>query len=219
MGHLSLSTASISTLSSEVSGFGGSQAGSYGTAYSDEEEDQDHFVQDAAASVYDSLRDGVTSDVVQLELVSLRMTANASDREVRRAVVSAFMKHTQQLMEEGRSAGDVLREIFGKYREIVERALFDRDSAKKPDQVDLLLLLQEDLAERPRGDTVLLFAAKELYDLEIVEEEAYEQWWADERSSRSEELRKVRSQTQQFVDWLASAEEEESSEEEESDDE
>ena len=217
MAHLSLSTESISTLSSEISEFGRSRSGSFSTTMS-EDEDQDHFVHDAAASVYDSLRDGVTSDVVQLELVSLRMTANASDHHVRRAVVSAFMKRIHQLMEGGKGASEAIREIFGKYKEIVERSMFDRESNAKPDQVDLLLLLQQDLVHRNRGDTVLLFTAKELYDLEIVEEEAYEQWWADERSSASEEMRQVRSQSQQFVDWLANAEEEESSDEEEDED-
>ncbi|CAG8082930.1 unnamed protein product [Penicillium nalgiovense] len=71
---------------------------------------------------------------------------------------------------------------------------------------------------------VLLFTAKSLYELDLIEEEAYDQWWNDERSSNSEEMRTVRSQTQQFVDWLAEAEEESSEEEseeesEESDDE
>ncbi|PKY07353.1 putative translation initiation factor eif-2b epsilon subunit [Aspergillus campestris IBT 28561] len=222
MANLSLSTESISTLSSEVSGYGGSQAGSYDSSLSDDEEG-DHFMHDAAASVYDSLREGVTPDVVNLELVSLRMTANASDNQVRRAVISAFMKRIQQLMEEdNQHAGDAVRSIFGPYREIVERTLFDRATGAKPDQVDLLVLLQQDLAQRPKGDTVLLFAAKELYELEMVEEEAFEQWWVDERSSASEEMKKVRSQTQQFVEWLANAEEEDSEEEsgseEESDD-
>lgn len=219
MANLSLSTDSISTLSSEISDYGGSRAGSFATSMSDDEEQDSHFVQDAAASVYDSLRDAVTSDVVQLELVSLRMTANASDHEVRRAVTSAFMKRVAQLMEGGQGAGDAVHDILSKYPEIMERALFDRDSTKKPDQVDLLVLFQQDLVHRPRGETVLLFVAKELYELEIVEEEAYDQWWADERSNSTEEMRKVRSQTQQFIDWLANAEEEESSEEEESDDE
>lgn len=219
MANLSLSTESVSTLSSEVSDFGGSRAGSMGTSVS-EEDQGDHFIQDAAVSLYDSLRDGVTPDVVQLELVSLRMTANASDNQVRRAVVSAFMKRIQQIMDGGRGAGEAVRDIFGTYREIVERCMFDRDSTVKTDQVDLLLLLQQDLITRPRGDTVLLFTAKELYDLELLEEEAYEQWWEDERSSNSEDLKKVRTQAQQFVDWLANAEEEESSEgEEESDEE
>lgn len=218
MANLSLSTESISTLSSEVSDFGGSRAGSYGTSVSDEEQ-EDHFVEDAAVSVYDSLRDGVTSDVVQLELVSLRMTANADDNQVRRAVVSAFMKRIQQLIDTGKGASEAVRAIFGTYREIVERCTFDRNTSVKTDQVDLLLLLQQDLVSRPRGDMVLLFTAKELYDLELLEEEAFEQWWGDERSSSTEDMRKVRVQAQQFVDWLANAEEEDSEEEEESDDE
>lgn len=221
MANLSLSTESISTLSSETSDFAGSRAGSYGTSVS-EEEKEDHFVQDASVSLYDGLREGVSPDVVQLELVSLRMTANASDNQVRRAVVSAFMKRIQNLLDESqKSASQAVRDIFGTYREIVERCMFDRETAAKPDQVDFLLLLQQDLVTRPKGDTVLLFTAKELYDLELIEEEAYEQWWDDERSSGTEDMRKVRAQTQQFVDWLANAEEEDSDEdeEEESDDE
>ncbi|KAL2009813.1 hypothetical protein VTN00DRAFT_5620 [Thermoascus crustaceus] len=214
MAELSLSSESISTLSSEISepGFGGSRAGSFGTSYSDEDE-QDHFQHDASTSVYDGLRDGVSADVVQLELVSLRMSANASEHQVRRAVVTAFMKRIQQLMESGKGAGQAVKEIFTNYREVVDRIIFDKDSDQKPDQVDLLLLIQQDLVHRNKGDTILLFTAKELYDLEIVDEEAYEQWWEDERSSSTEEMRKVRGQTQQFVDWLANAEEDESSEE------
>jgi translation initiation factor eIF-2B subunit epsilon len=96
--------------------------------------------------------------------------------------------------------------------------LFDRQKEQKKDQVDLLLLLQQDLVHRSKGDTVLLFTAKSLYELELVDEEAYDQWWNDERSSATEEMRTVRGQAQQFVDWLAEAEEE-SSEEEESEEE
>ncbi|BDD55603.1 hypothetical protein MPDQ_006913 [Monascus purpureus] len=219
MSELALSSESLSTLSSEISDeqfYTRSRSGSMATSLSEDEE-QDHFHHDAAASVFDSLKDGVTPDVVGLELVSLRMTANASDHQVRKAVVAAFMKRIQQLMDAGKGAGEAAREVFGTYREVVERSLFDHEKSQKPDQVDLLLLIQQDLAHRSRGETVLLFAAKELYDLEIVEEEAYEQWWANENSTKTEEMRKVRSQTQQFVDWLANAEEEESSEEEDDD--
>lgn len=214
MPGLSLSSASISTLSSEVSE--GSWAGSGRSSFSDEEE-QDNFHHDAAVSIFDSLRDGTSADVVQLELVSLRMTANASDNQVRRAIVSSFMKYVEQLVEGGKAAGPAVHEVFSKYREVVERTLFDRNKNEKSDQVDLLLQLQQDLTQRSKGDTILLFTAKELYELEVVDEEAYEQWWDDERSSNSEEMRTVRNQAQQFVDWLANAEEESS--EEESDDE
>jgi translation initiation factor eIF-2B subunit epsilon len=215
MPGLSLSSASISTLSSEVSD--GSWQRSPRSSFSDEEE-QDHFHHDASVSLFDGLRDGVSADVVQLELVSLRMTANASDVQVRRAIVTSFMKYVQQLMEGGKGAGEAVHEIFSKYREVVERTLFDRNKDEKKDQVDLLLQLQQDLVHRNKGDTVLLFTAKELYELELVDEEAYEQWWGDERSTASEEMKAVRSQAQQFVDWLAAAEEE-SSEEEDSDEE
>jgi translation initiation factor eIF-2B subunit epsilon len=212
----SLSTTSISTLSSEVSD--GSWQRSARSSFSDEEE-QDHFHHDASVSLFDGLRDGVSADVVQLELVSLRMTANASDVQVRRAIVTSFMKYIQQLMEGGKGAGDAVHEVFSKYREVVERTLFDRNKEEKKDQVDLLLQMQQDLVHRNKGDTVLLFTAKELYELELVDEEAYEQWWDDERSTASDEMKAVRSQAQQFVDWLANAEEEEESSEEEDSDE
>ncbi|KAJ5363170.1 hypothetical protein N7541_004014 [Penicillium brevicompactum] len=219
MPGLSLSSVSISTLSSEVSE--NSWGDSEGSLLSDDEE-SDNFHHDASVSLYDSLREGVAADVVQLELVTLRMTANASDNQVRRAIVEAFMKHIEQLIEGGKGAGPAVNEVFTAYKEVVERTLFDRNQDQKKDQVDLLLMLQQDLITRSKGDTVLLFAAKSLYELELVEEEAYDQWWNDERSSNTEELRTVRSQAQQFVDWLADAEEESSEEEdseEESDDE
>jgi translation initiation factor eIF-2B subunit epsilon len=216
MPHLSLSAASISTLSSEISNT--SWAHSERSSFSADEE-SDNFHHDASVSLFDSLREGVAADVVQLELVTLRMTANASDTQVRRAIVSSFMKHIQQLMESGKGAGQAVNEVFTAYKEVVERTLFDRNKEQKKDQVDLLLLLQQDLIHRNKGDTVLLFTAKSLYELELVEEEAYDQWWNDERSSQTEEMRTVRNQTKQFVDWLAEAEEEESSEEEESEEE
>lgn len=221
MEKLSLSSASISTLGSELSGeeyLDGSRSGSFG-AYSDEEDQDNHFLHDASVSVFDSLKDGVSSDVVQLELVSLRMSANASEHQVRRAVVSAFMKRIQQLIDGGMGTGEAVRDVFSKYRDVIERCIFDKQSEEKPDQVDFLLLLQQDLLHRNEGDSILLYAAKDLYDLDIVEEEAYEQWWSDEKSSSNEEMRKVRSQAHQFIEWLANAEEEESDEEEDESDE
>lgn len=149
------------------------------------------------------------------------MTANASDNQVRRAVVSAFMKRIPQLMEAGKSPNDAIQAIFGTYQEIVERALFDRDTDKKPDQVDLLLLLQQDVVSRPPSDTFFVLLCSALYQLEILEEEAFEQWWADERSGSSEEMKSVKSQAKKFIEWLATADEEGSDEEseEESDEE
>jgi translation initiation factor eIF-2B subunit epsilon len=226
MANLSLSTDSISTLSSEISAddeyFHGQRSDSFGTSVS-EDEDHDHFQHDASNNLYESMRDGVSSDVVALELVSLRMSANASDHQVRHAVASSFMKRISQLITEaGKGAGDAVHDVFTRYKDIVDRCLFDKNKEQKTDQIDLLLQIQQDLVHRTKGDTILLFAAKELYDLDIIEEEAFEAWWADERSTATEEMKKVRAQTQQFVDWLANASEEEDddddSEEDESED-
>ncbi|EEP80604.1 predicted protein [Uncinocarpus reesii 1704] len=219
MAELSLSDASISTLTSELSEDESTElrqrSDSFGTSVSDDEE-RGHFHHDAVVSIVDSLKEGLSADVVQLELVGLRMSANASEHQVRRAVVTAFMKHTQRQIDEGSiSAGEAVKQLLTKYKEILARIVFDRDHDEKPDQVDLLLLLQQDLAERNKGDTILLFAAKELYDLEIVEDEAFEQWWEDERSTATEALKKVRQQTQPFIDWLMA----EDSDDEESDEE
>lgn len=217
MAHLSLSNESISTLSSELSGdsqgFDRSRLDSFGTSVS-EDDDQGLFQQDASTSIFDSLRDGVSADVVQLEMISLRMSTNASDHQVRRAIASAFMRRIQQLIESGKGAGEAVKEVFGRYKGVVERSLPSKGDLI-PEQVDLLFVLQQDLVHRTKGETVLLFTAKELYDLDLVNEEAFEQWWADERSSNSEEMRRVRSQTEQFIDWLANAEEEDEDEEDE----
>ncbi|PGH26578.1 hypothetical protein AJ80_01707 [Polytolypa hystricis UAMH7299] len=226
MAELSLSNESISTLSSEISDDGSyderSRSGSFVTSISDDE-DSGHFHHDAVTSIYDGLKDDLSADVVQLELVGLRMSANASEHQVRRAVVTAFLKRVQQMMEiERLGANDAVNQLLTKYKEILDRIVFDRDSSDKPDQVDLLLLIQQDLVERNKGETVLLFMAKELYDLELVEEEAFEQWWADERSVASEQLKTVRVQTKPFIDWLESAEsdsEDEDEDEESEDDE
>lgn len=216
MAELSLSDASISTLASEMSddeyAEPRSRSDSFGTSVSDDEE-RGHFHHDAVVSIFDSLKEGLSADVVQLELVGLRMSANASEHQVRRAVVTAFMKHTQRQLEEGPStAGEAVKHIFTKYKDMLARIVFDRENDdEKPDQVDLLLLFQQDLVERNKGETILLFVAKELYDLEIVEEEAFEQWWEDGRSTATEALKKVRQQTQPFIDWLMEDDSEEDS--------
>ncbi|KAK2767910.1 hypothetical protein FQN53_006428 [Emmonsiellopsis sp. PD_33] len=229
LAHLSLSTASISTLSSELSseGFSHSRSGSFSTTFSDDDDngasarDTAHFHHDAVSSIFDGLRDGLSADVVQLELVGLRMSANASEHQVRRAVVAAFLKRIRQLLDTGIAASEAVKGLVTKYKDIVDRIVFDRDVTVKTDQVDLLLLVQQEVVGWEKGGAVLLFMAKELYDAECVEEEAVVQWWEDARGVASEGLREVRKQTEPFVSWLESAEadSEEESEEDEEDEE
>ncbi|KAK2738572.1 hypothetical protein FQN57_006995 [Myotisia sp. PD_48] len=216
MAELSLSNASISTFSSEDSEEIGlrSRSGSLSTFASDTAE-SDQFHPDAVSSVLDGLKEGLSAEVIQLELVGLRMSANASEHQVRRAVVVAFMKYIQHIMEGGTTAiASAVRSLFSKYKDIITRIIFDQTTDQKPDQVDLLLLFQQDLTERTKGENVLLFTAKELYDLDIIDEEAIHQWWGHERSTSTEAMRNVRLLTQPFVEWLENAESDESDEDE-----
>ncbi|KAK2871864.1 hypothetical protein FQN49_002752 [Arthroderma sp. PD_2] len=223
MAELSLSDASISTLTSDKSEDGGfgfrSRSGSVSTTASDDD-GRDQFHHDAVSSVFDGLKEGLSAEVVQLELVGLRMSANASEHQVRRAVVMSFMKYIQHVTEAGTvGLADSVRQLFTKYKDTIMRIVFDHDTDDKPDQVDLLLLFQKDLTERNKGGNILLFTAKELYDLEIVDSEAFSQWWEDERSTSTPAMESVRTQTKPFIDWLEADSDSDEDEDDDEDDE
>lgn len=169
------------------------------------------FDVDATGDILDGLQNGVLPENMSLELVGLRTKENASQHQVRQAVVTAFMRRTSDLMHgdgrPGLSSGDAVREVFTKYMEIIQKTLFDQSADIKSDQVDFLLLLQKDAVSRAGGDTLLLIIAKELYDLELVEEDGIMQWWEDDRSSHGD-MAKARPKMKQFIDFLENAEEE-----------
>jgi translation initiation factor eIF-2B subunit epsilon len=176
----------------------------------DPAQSQDFFV-DATGDILDGLENGVLPENMSLELVGLRTKENASQHQVRQAVVTAFMKRTSDLMHgdgrPGLSAGDAVRQVFTNYMEIIQKTLFDQSAEIKSDQVDFLLLLQKDAVGREGGDTLFLIITKELYDLELVEEDCIIQWWEDDRSSHGD-MAKARPKMKQFIDFLENAEEE-----------
>ncbi|ORY07274.1 translation initiation factor eIF-2B subunit epsilon [Clohesyomyces aquaticus] len=221
LANLSLSVESISTLNSdsEADDFEisheRSAAGSFvsiGSVDSHASEHAANFDHDAAASIYDSLVEGHESANIQLELTSLRMSTNASEHQVRRAVVVAFVKRIMQLIKSGSSVREAVAQVFGQHQELLERIMFDKSESSKADQVDFMLLLQGDLARRESGDSILLVAATKLAEMDVVENEGMVQWWEDPKSSVDDEMTKVRAKTQQLVDYLNQSSEEESDE-------
>ncbi|KAI9801632.1 MAG: hypothetical protein M1833_002314 [Piccolia ochrophora] len=217
---LAVSNSSISTLNSESDSdeplrHQRSAAGSFTTITSDEGREEGDFHYDAASSIFDALQRGEASDIVQLELQGLRMGVNADYHQVRKAVIAAFMKRIQHVMEsQFLRTDDAVSQVLRKYAVVLEKTMFDKSQRRKEDQVDFLLTLQRDLIHRNKGESVLLFTAKELYDMDILEEEGFNQWWQDARSSLEAAMQQVRTQTQQFVEWLANAEEDSSEEDE-----
>lgn len=226
----SYSASSISTLnSSDSDSFLQRETSSRRSSFrSDPSEDvaqNRDFHIEATSSILDGLTKGDATDVIQLELLSDRMRTNASDHMVRHAIVAAFMKRIYNLIEgdqnasAGIGAGEAVKLVFGKYKELVERmSISDKENEDKADQVDFLVLVQKDAVGRSKGENVMLFVAKELWELDIVEEEGVLQWWADGRSAEGE-LGRVRGLTEQFVVWLKQAEEEEDEDDEDDEDE
>lgn len=170
------------------------------------------FVQDAATSVYDSLHRGHDVSTIQLELQGLRMSANASEHQVRRAVVNGLIKH----LVEARKLGTAAKQTLQNNKMLIERTMFDKDTDEKPDQVDFLLLAQTELSKKAEGDAVLLSLCNDMYMLDLIEQEGLEQWWDSERSTNSEEMRLVRGKAAAFMTALAEAVSESEDEDEDS---
>ena len=192
---------------------------------SDDAGENRDFHLEATASILDGLQKMDLSDTIMLELNGYRMSTNASQHEVRKAVVAAFMKRISSLTSGDNASGngsmsmrEAVKDVFTRYRALVERTTFDKDAIGKVDQVDFLMLVQKEVLWRPNGDQLLLFVAKEVYDLEIIEEDGVLQWWDDPRSQEGE-MGKVRDLTEQFITFLKEAEEDEESEEDDDDEE
>jgi translation initiation factor eIF-2B subunit epsilon len=214
----SLSNESISTLNSDSEAddleirHDQSRASSFLSVGSADSQHAANFDHDASQSIYDSLEQGHESANIQLELTALRMSTNASDHQVRRAVVSSFVKRIIQLIKSGDAIKAAVAQVFGQHKELIDRAIFDKSSSDKADQVDFMLLLQADLAHRENGGAVLLSAATKLTELDSIEEDGILQWWADEKSSDTEELKTVRQKTKALVDFLQTESDDESEE-------
>ena len=178
----------------------------------------ERFHHEAVSSLFERMQANTNPDDVRVELMGFRFSNNATEHQVRRAIATAIMKHIQSTVEARGSSGnvnEVVTEVLKRYQILIQREGV-KDSIR--DQVDFMISAQKDLTHRVDGERILLFVAKDLYDREVFDEDVFTTWWADERSSASDEMSKVREMTRQFVDWLKNAEEE-SSEEDEDDDE
>ena len=155
------------------------------------------------------MKSGTHQDDVRVELMGLRFAQNATEAQIRRAVAVAINKTIASSTENqaGNIPGTVTRTLKD-YSKLIPSA----------NPVEFLLEAQIDLARRQMGDQILLHLVKELYNQDIYEEGPITQWWADERSQSTEELKSVRAASKPFLDWLATAEEEESEEDAESGD-
>ncbi|KAK4556006.1 translation initiation factor eIF-2B epsilon subunit, GEF [Recurvomyces mirabilis] len=170
------------------------------------------FHHEASSSIFDALQREQDPDNIQLELKALRMTSNAEDSQVRRAVAVAFSKRITNLIESGKSPKEAVDSSIPANQRLITSCVKETE-----EQAEFLLFLQTDLVHRPQGNKILLFAVNVLAENDMVDGEGLKVWWEDARSSASEELEAVRKETQQIVDIMADDSDEEEDDEEDDD--
>lgn len=219
MGEFSLSAESISTLDSEAEDEEeyivprrSSRSESFASVGSDESHETRKkavdFYHEAVASMVDGMQRGQDPDNIQLELQALRLSNDADDKQIRKAVAVSLTKRIAGLVESGSSAKDAVSQVLPHNNVLVKRAVAtEKDNYSE--QVDFLLDLQKDLIHRQQGDKILLFVSNELATHDLVEAEGFEEWWNDPRSSAGDEMQSVRQPTKQLVDVLAASDDEE----------
>lgn len=207
------SNSSLSSAASEgsegPSSFVGSRSESFATTMSDED-GTERFYHEAVSSLFERMQSDAQPEDVRVELMGLRLGNNASEHQVRKAVAVALMKHIQHMIDPGATIiADAVKKALTQYRILVQR---DQSQDTSGDQIDFLLHAQHDLTRRKDGEKILLFLAKDLYEMEIFGEEVFTDWWNAEESSSDQEMNRVRQATSHFIEWLANAESESESE-------
>jgi translation initiation factor eIF-2B subunit epsilon len=213
------STSSLSSDASEISdvpsSYTGSRSESFTTALLGESaagSTTDHFHNEATSTIFDRMQTTTAVQDINVELMSSRLSHNASDYQVRRAVAVAMMRHIQQQVDDGATTASASKDTLSRYRDLVRRG---QDSVS--DQVDFLLQVQRDLTHRSHGNQIMYFVVYNLYDMEIFEEEVFRRWWTNEQSVSNDGMKNVRALSGKFIEWLDEAESESESEGDESD--
>lgn len=187
------------------------------------------FHTDAVSGLLDALRADDTSDFdsAKLEFMGLRLGTNASDQAMRRAVAVSFVRRAAELLtpeygslEPAKAAEKALKDKDGAVKFIREVGI----GGKEKEQMEFAVALQKALVgvkglELTRAGTLLSAFFQQLYNEDVVEEDAILAWWADKRASEGESMSKVRERCRVLVEWLENADEEDSDEDDESDEE
>jgi translation initiation factor eIF-2B subunit epsilon len=224
--HLNLSSESISTLSSDISAQSPTEARSRTTSFTGSISDDgdlgpsnESFHHDAVAGLFDALKENGDLDSAKLEFMGLRLSNNATDHQIRRAIAVAFTKRIAQLVENDKivasKAAEQVFAVTGAVKFVNEVAI--GTDKGMDDQVDFVYCLQKDLAHRNNGAVILAAVCQRLYQEEVLEEDAIKRWWeeCEGLEEEDEEMGRVREKTAALIEWFAQAESESESESEE----
>jgi translation initiation factor eIF-2B subunit epsilon len=229
--HLNLSSESISTLNSNFSSATPTQTrsrlSSFAGSISDDGDPSsanETFHHDAVNGLLDALTEGGDIDSAKLEFMGLRLSNNATDHQIRRAIAVAFTKRIAQLVEgEKMEASKAAAQALGApgAKKFLKEVAVGNEKLED-DQVDFISCLQKDLVHRGSGATILAAVSKELYEMDVLEEEAFLRWWEESEAlgeAEDKEMKRVREKTAVLIQWFREAESESSSGDDEDEDE
>ncbi|ROW01776.1 hypothetical protein VPNG_07807 [Cytospora leucostoma] len=234
-----ISTSSVSTLSSDVDSdtddepaqivdpISRSRLSSFASDDSGSGSSKASFHQEAVNGLLDALRGDVDDfDSAKLEFMGLRLSQDASDTSVRRAVASAFVRRAVELLGPGhggpleppKAAAQAVASKKGSAKFLREVGV---GSGSRTEQVEFVLAVQKALVghsdvETPRAGTLLAAMLQHMYNNDVVEEDGILAWWADKRAAEGESMAGVKGRCKVLVDWL---QEDSSDDEDDSDDE
>jgi translation initiation factor eIF-2B subunit epsilon len=162
------------------------------------EDEADTFENEAAATLQRNLEEDHEADLSIIELNSLRMSFNASFDQVRECTIHFVLK-----LLTSETTSSQVEKIFNRWSPVIRKFIFDTS-----DQLYVLELTEEFIANKPELHKLFLSILKNTYDWDIFEEEVIVEWHEQEApESDSDKYTKLRKLAEPFVNWLQEAEE------------
>ncbi|KAI0220812.1 translation initiation factor eIF-2B epsilon subunit, GEF [Massospora cicadina] len=163
------------------------------------------FEREARMTVERALKEGLTVDNALLELTALRMSYNAQFIQVRECVIPQLLQH----LDPGRPMAAALKSLLSKWAPLIQKF-----TLSEYDMVDAIDILLASCADHQHSAKLFALALSQLYDLDILAEDAILSWYhnddPDRLSDRLADYAALRAAAKPFVDWLNEAEEEDS---------
>jgi translation initiation factor eIF-2B subunit epsilon len=165
-------------------------------------------------------------DRARLEFLALRLAHNASEHAVRKAIATALVRRSVELLASLEPSPAAARIVSVKSADKFIREIGIGGTAADA-QIGFILALQtamtraveDGVVDASKGGILLAALLQQLYSRDVIDEDGVLAWWEDERSAQgSETMVGLRGKCKVIVEWLQNAEEDSDEEDSEEDD-
>ncbi|BFG37078.1 hypothetical protein CerSpe_233520 [Prunus speciosa] len=181
--------------------------------YDDDGESRDdsiYFEKEVEATFLRAVHENITVDHVILEVNSLRLSYNKVAADCAGGLFYSLMKLSLETPHD--SASELVQattNVLAKWKKLLKYYLAEID-----EEIEVILKLEEICESTKEFAPVFDKILYQLYDLEVIQEEAILRW-DDEKKDADESDKVFVKQAEKFIQWLREASEEEEEEEEE----